>query len=327
MRRVSGKNLSRIVAIAVLLIAMLAGCVIGRISAKRQAMADNGKADWQSDDEYWQDTVIYKGREYERNRDLETVLFLGIDDTELAGEHIGEAGRSDVILLVIVDQKQHTMRMLEISRDTITDIDVYDQMGEFLYTAHMQLCMQYSFGDSPERSCYLTRNKVSQLLYGIPINYCFSLDVGGIQPLLDEIGGITVKMRVDCTDINPKYKQDAVVHMDGAEAEHFIRTRDTTHSGGNDQRMERQNWFLLEVIRQIQHNDKYSITEMQDMASPYVVSDLDIFTLALLRDSDMLEDSVKVPGETRLGEVHDEYHVDDEALQALLIELFYLPKQ
>lgn len=39
---------------------------------------------------------------------------------------------------------------------------------------------------------------------------------------------------------------------------------------------------------------------------------------------DLDDNDLKVPGETKKGEFNDEYYVDEDALQKLIIELFYV---
>lgn len=316
-------------AVVVLLAAAVIGYLAGTSSdpaPRRTETAQVQAADLETDDEAWEGTVEYNGQTYVRNRDIKTVLFLGIDDKDAGNDLIGRGGRSDCIILVMLNKAEKTARMLEISRDTMTDVDVYDNNGDYVMTTNIQIAMQYAYGDSRSKSCRLTKNKVSQLLYGLNIDYVCSLTMDGIAVLVDGIGGVDITMPADYTDIDPAYVEGASFHMDGEEAYRFVHSRDLVHSGGNDNRMERQNWFLLEVVRQLKNNRQLSNSQLVEMADPYLETDMDADTLDLLRSSSLNSDSVKVPGTTQMGELHDEYHVDNAALQALLIQLFYLPK-
>jgi hypothetical protein len=40
---------------------------------------------------------------------------------------------------------------------------------------------------------------------------------------------------------------------------------------------------------------------------------------------DLLDETLKVPGESKAGDGHAEYYVDEDALQDMLIELYYEP--
>ena len=129
---------------------------------------------------------------------------------------------------------------LEISRDTMTEVDTYDTKGNYLSSGVMQINMQYSFGESPRRSAYLTKNTVSELLGGVYIAGAMALDMSGIEPIVDALGGIDVEMEEDCTCIDARYTLGANIHMNGDEAGYFIRWRDKSEVGSNDDRMSRE---------------------------------------------------------------------------------------
>ena len=75
--------------------------------------------------------VHYKGKAYQYNQNLMNVLFLGIDTTQdLSQEDMpGDAGQSDCILVLSMDKQKKTTRLLQVSCDTMTDIDTYDVSG------------------------------------------------------------------------------------------------------------------------------------------------------------------------------------------------------
>ena len=311
---------------AVLILLLTSGC--SKQSAPAEAPVTEtvpAEALETDDEEEWESSIEYGGKTYVKNRDLKTVLFLGIDNKDSGGDQIGRNGRSDTIILMLLNREEKTVRMLEISRDTMMDVDVYNNDGKKAFTSFMQLCMQYSYGDSPSKGCRLTKNKVSELLYGMNIDYTLALSVEGVSIIVDALGGIDMTLPEDCTQVDPTYVKGAQVHLDGKQAERFVRSRDT-RSGGNDERMERQNWFLLELVRQIKNNRGISTARLMDIAAPYLETDLDVDTLDLLRNCTLSAESVKVPGQARMGEAHDEYYVDDQALREMVVELFYLPE-
>ncbi len=262
-------------------------------------------------------TVEKDGVRYRLDRDVRSYLFLGVDDAGLSYESYGRGGRTDTILLLV--KKDDKLRILEISRDTMTEVDTYDADGEYLSSGVMQINMQYSFGDSPRRSAYLTKRTVSELLGDVRIDGTAALDMRGIAPIVDSLGGITVRMEEDCSYIDPSYTANAEITMDGQAAERFIRWRDTSVSGSNDARMSRHNWFIRQMLRQ---SGEAELTALLEAASPYLNTDMTAEELQGLYGC-TLEESIKVPGETRSGSVHDEFYVDEDALSEILIRIFY----
>lgn len=271
-------------------------------------------------------TIQINGQLWQFNRRLRTVLFLGIDSKAEVKQNdiIGSGGRADVILLLVLNTEDQTMRIMSISRDTMTVVDAYDMDRRLVFSGVMQVNMQYAFGDSPTRSCILMKRKISDLLYGIPVDYCVSVTMDGISALVEEIGGLTLTIPEDWTDIDPKYSAGAVVTLNGAEAEHFIRYRDITETGSNDVRMERHAWLIRQLLSQFGERSGDDLTSLYQSMEEYMASDLDAEIMKMVFSYDFTENT-KIPGQTSAGELHDEYYIDEEALKELLVQVFYLP--
>lgn len=272
-------------------------------------------------------TFTKDGITYRYNSRLRTVLFMGIDShVEVATHEVtGNGGRADTVLLFVLDPDTKTTRMIEISRDTMTKVDVYNVYREKLYSGTMQINMQYAFGDTPSRSCMLMKDRVSKLLYELPINYYCSVTLDGIASTVDYLGGITLTLADDWTDVNPDYVAGATVTLDGKEAEHFIRYRDTDELESNDVRMARHSWFVREMFRKLRDDPKFNLEKLFKAVDPYLESNLNGETMANLSRFDLLTEVTKLPGQTVAGKHYAEYHLDEEAVQQLLLEVFYKP--
>ena len=131
------------------------GYAAAKLKHREQPIEPTPAEDETQQDETQQGIIEYKGQKYKLNRDIETALFLGVDygSEEEEGSRIGTGQRADSIFLFIMDKTAKTTRVLSINRDTITDVDAYDEKGNPAYTKPMQITLQYSFGDSPGKSC------------------------------------------------------------------------------------------------------------------------------------------------------------------------------
>ena len=140
--------------------------------------------------------VHYKGKAYQYNQNLMNVLFLGIDRTQdLSQEDMpGDAGQSDCILVLSMDKQKKTARLLQVSRDTMTDIDTYDVSGNYVSTIQGQLALQYAYGTGGKSSCWAAKKTVSRLLYDLPIDAYFSMNLDGISAVNEAVGGVTLKL-------------------------------------------------------------------------------------------------------------------------------------
>ena len=100
--------------------------------------------------------ITVDGKTYVYNTDIRNVLFLGVDKKDEimeTQEYAGRGGQADCIILLSLNTKEKTATMLNISRDSITDVDVYDMSGDYVGTEKMQLALKYAYGDGEKRSC------------------------------------------------------------------------------------------------------------------------------------------------------------------------------
>lgn len=276
------------------------------------------------------DTVVYQGKKYRYNSDLELILFMGIDKSEPISlqNHAGAGGQADTLLLAVLDREQKKVQMVSVSRDTMTDVKIYDESGEYLATEHAQIALQYAYGISAKRSIQMTKEAVSNLLYEVPIRSYVSLNVEGIAPIVDAMGGVTLTIPEDYTMIDPAFTQGNVLTLNGAQAEAYVRYRDQAVTGSNTQRMERQNEFLLALFQQLNHAGLKSQEGFQrifDSAGDYLETDLTAKEMQRLSEYEFQTEIITLPGEMQAGTEHDEYVIDDEKLYDLVLKLFYKP--
>lgn len=289
--------------------------------AAAQSVVDLTSGDGRAE---WDNTVSINGVSYRRNTNLKTILLLGVDQSESERTYLlGGGGHSDAILLLIADPETQTMKLLEVSRDSMVSVDVYNQRDEYLYSGQMQLALQYSVGSSAARSNWLMKNKMSELLYGVPINYAMSLTMDGIPYVVDALGGIPLCFEKDYTAIDPAFTQGAELVLNGELAYKFVHTRDIEVLGSNDDRMERHAQVMRAVAGKLPELTTEQVDDLLDTAEGYLTTDLDVDMLYSLRKYRLEETLYKVPGATQAGEAHDEYYLDEEALQQMVLELFY----
>ena len=280
-----------------------------------------------ADDEALDRIIYVDGTEYHKKENITTILFMGVDDSEDTEHHetIGARGRADTIILFILNDDEKTAQMLAISRDTQTEVDVYNAKGDYVYSGVMHLTLQYSFGESRKKSCWLMKRTVSELLYGLPIDGTMSMTMDGIEKIVDDLGGLKATLPEDYTEIDEKYVKGAEVVFDGERALRFVRYRNIETTGSNDDRMNRQTWFIQTLFGEIKKApDRGNLLKsLLDEASDYIETDLSAEQIKALGSYSLDEKTLTLPGSTREGLTHDEFIVDEEALQRLLIGIFY----
>ena len=192
-------------------------------------------------------TITYEGKDYEYNDHLSNFLFMGIDKRELVETTKGQAdaGQADAIFLISWDRVGHKMSMVSIPRDTMTEIEVFDQNGDSLGKTKDHINLAYAYGDGKNVSCDLMKQAVSNLLYGLPIQGYCSINMDGIPILVESVGGITVTIPNDSlAERNPEWTKGANVGLTAENVEEFVRYRNTEKGQSAIERLERQIAFL-----------------------------------------------------------------------------------
>ncbi|MCI6995604.1 MAG: LCP family protein [Eubacterium sp.] len=276
------------------------------------------------------DTITYGGKEYRYNEHLSNFLFLGVDTREKVSEYETgeETGRADAVFLLVYDRMERSLQTILIPRDTMTQIEVLNPLGDSLGLSEDHINLQYAMGDGKHTSCRLMKDAVSRLLFDIPIQGYCSMNMDGIVPLTDALGGVTVTVPDDSlAQVNPEFQAGAQVVIDGANVENFVRYRDTDVSQSAMVRMNRQKVFLQEYTkkaREMAAQDQSLITHLYESVQDYLVSNIDVEYFARLLSASSGDAAIiTIPGDGIAGEIYDEYHVDDDQLYEMVIQIFY----
>lgn len=278
-------------------------------------------------------TIVYNGAKYKYNEDNINILFMGVDrDMQDTGEKvIGENGQADVLIWAALDSKTGHLSLINISRDAMVDVNKYNVEDKYLGTDKMQLCLAYSYGDGKEKSCENTLQSVSRLMYGMPVNAYVAIDYSAIAPLNDAIGGVTVNVLEDLTQLDSALKAGETVTLHGEQAQTYVRSRNTEVLDSNNQRMERQKQyidaFLQQAISQTKKNPTLPVTLYNDV-SDYMVTNIsasEVTHLATLMIQNGVSggDILTVPGKVTQGDVYAEFNPDDKELYKLILSVFY----
>ena len=280
--------------------------------------------------------ITYQGKEYQYNEHLSNFLFLGIDTREKAETKTGQAdaGQADAVFLVAWDRVEGNVSLISIPRDTLTDIEVFDQEGKSLGKSKDHTSLAYAYGDGGTESCRLMEEAVSNLLYGVPLQGYCSISLDGISPLTEAIGGVDVVVPNDSlAEVEPMWSQGTEIHLDGAEAETFVRYRNIRIEQSAMDRLQRQQEFLRaygEKAVQVYEKDTSFLADLYSSLENYMTTNIgkDMFAKvlsALQREGNA--DSMTIPGEGVQEAGFDAYRTDDSALYEMVLDVFYEVKE
>ena len=281
--------------------------------------------------------IEYNGQEYrQRNsRDITTVLFLGIDtssESQYAGLGFRNGGQADFQMLVVIDSKNECITPIHIDRDTITEIPVRSVIGRPSGTTVTQICLAHAFGDGKELSCESASTAVSHLLMDIDIDFYVAMNLDGIPVLNDAVGGVTVTLVDDFSHLDSTMVPGATITLHGPQAAYYVRHRMDIGKGTNELRMTRQRDYLQKLAQRIDElttDNANFIGELFDVLSPSLVTNM--------KRGRMINEVWKARNYTRAATVTPEgehfigddgfmeFHVDEDALTQMVLELFFEP--
>ena len=281
------------------------------------------------------DLIWYNGKAYQYNKDLITILVMGIDQNSEEIEQVegvsGESGQADSIFLLVLDEHKKRVKVIGMSRDIMTEIKTFDYKGNYVGDSENHLGLAYAFGDGKETSCQYMVDAVSKLFYGIPINSYVALNMEAVEQLNDSVGGVTVTVPDELAKFNPSFTAGSTVTLKGEQALSFIRSRDTETDFSNNLRMARQKTYLVGFVQAAIAKTKADLglpARLYKELSKKMVTDIDLNDAVYLATKGLSvgfddEDILVVPGEAKKGTVYDEMYVDEQALYELILDTFY----
>ncbi len=285
----------------------------------------------------YQETIEYKGHTYSFNDDVVSMAFLGIDQREMLDiKSTDFVGASDADIVVAINTKTGETKVVAIPRDTMVDVDIWSTSGIFLRTEKTQLCLAYAYGDGGSKSCENAVSSISRVLYNIPIQKYYALNLDGIKPLNDAIGGVTVKSIYTVPQYNIKYGDTVTLLGDAAEA--YIRTRDMDSIEASLNRSDRQMQYVKAFAEQALPavvKDFSTISKLYNTASKYSQTNLSLnnatYLGSLLLSKGVTEfKPYTIKGNMKAsvdpvmpGVVHAEFYPDEDSLMETVLDVFY----
>ena len=276
----------------------------------------------------------YNGKKYQYNNRVTTLLYAGLDSFDELKQTAtyGDKARADSIMLIVLDEVSKKMSVVAINRDTMTEVHRFSRKGDDLGVYVTHLGYAYTNGDGGEASCENLKTAVSTLFNNLPIDGYMVSNQTSIVMINDLVGGVTVTVPND--DLAAKYPElttGNVVTLDESNVRAYAQQRDTAVDFSNEGRIERQKSFVLSFMDEfgaMVKEDASSVWDSLEACSDWMQTDITKNKYLSLADAfsntNLTPDSYYIlEGEDQLGELHDEFYYDEDALQELIIKLFY----
>jgi LCP family protein required for cell wall assembly len=172
------------------------------------------------------------------------ILLLGVDTR---GKSVNDPTRSDVIMLVTIDPATNSAAMLSVPRDLyvpLPNLNAQDRINTAYFWGEVN--------NMPGGSAGYAKETIGWNL-GVPIHKFGVIDFNGFKAVVDSIGGIEVNVPQEIIDNEyptEDYRTERLmipagpIHMDGALALKYVRTR---HQDSDFGRLQRQQQVLLAI--------------------------------------------------------------------------------
>ena len=274
------------------------------------------------------DTITYNGKKYALNKHMATVAFIGFDNR--ASDDGAKEGQSDTVMVVALNTDTGEARGIVIPRDSMVAVDTYAG-GSFSGQVTEQLCLQFAYGTDGDNSSQLTAAAASRVLDNIPVDYYYTLNIEGVAPINDSIGGVTLVPTQTVPGTAAVEGQETTLF--GISAEKYVQWRDTTELTSSLDRTARQvsyvQAFAAKVLNSAKSNPAVLINLYQTMGD-YTWTNLGLDEFSYLATT-MLEhgltsfDVVTLQGTMQQGDTFAEFYLDQDNVKQTVVDTFYHP--
>ncbi|MCH5320723.1 MAG: LCP family protein [Eubacterium sp.] len=286
----------------------------------------------------YEEKITYNGHDYVYNDDIVSIAFIGVDKRDLGLDdgRVGTAGQADANIVLTIDTSTGKAKAIAIPRDTMVEVDLYSENNIFLRNEEMQLCLSYAYGNGTNTSATNVTTSLSRILYNVPIGKYFALDLNGIAPINDAIGGVTVQSLYDFKNLN--IKKGDTVHLVGDLTEAYVRTRDLDDIEASLNRTARQVQYIKAFTSQIVPavmNDFSIVSKLYNTATDYSATNISLpeatYLASLLIARNITDfETTTLEGEMKPSDridyadiVYAEFYPDEDKLMQTVLDTFY----
>lgn len=275
-------------------------------------------------------TVTYNGVTYRQKEHMTSLLLLGHD-----GRTTDELnGQTDFVMLLAVDTESGQMDLISIPRDTMVQVRMtYSNTDEYAELRDLQVAAAFAYGSDLNTSALNVCDAVSRMLYNVPINYYYVLNVQGIGPLADAVGGVTVEALMDVKPAN--IVAGKTYTLKGQQASYYVQYRDIKQYGSAFGRLDRQKQFLKAYAAKALEEAKGNpavILNIIDSVSAYSTTNIGMAEMSFLAQVFLEHGMADLDMTTLEGDYthndetgYAEYHLNREAVYQTFLNIYYEP--
>jgi LCP family protein required for cell wall assembly len=199
------------------------------------------------------------------------VLLLGMDIGTVDSKNSPK--RSDTMMVIHYEPKLSEVSIVSIPRDTRVKLNgSYDKINAASVYGGVELSI-----------------KTVEDMLGIPINYYAAVEYEGFRALVDAVGGIDVVIPFDMDydaesqNLHIHFKKGKQTHLDGENAEKFIRWRKnndgTGYAEGDIGRIKTQQEFMVKIFEKVKTLPVTKMPSIAKMLPEYIETNMSPMTM------------------------------------------------
>lgn len=205
-----------------------------------------------------------------KDQDPISVLFVGSDYGE------DEIQRSDTIMVATLNPEKETTTLTSIPRDTWVPTAHPDEYISKKDTEPFDK-INHSYNDGLGN----TQQAVEHFL-GIPIHYSISIDIQGVEKIIDALGGLELTPDQTFTQYGTPFVEGETTTFTGTEVMNYVRMRKQDPKGDMG-RQQRQRQVLKGLANQFGLDDALlGSMDLLDIAKDHIQTNVDVGTLMQL---------------------------------------------
>ncbi len=289
-------------------------------------------------EEMTQGTLAWGGQKYDYYHEIETYLFIGTDASgnEDAPQEEYLGNMADFLMLLMVDKTDNRYGVLQLNRDTMTEVTLMQKDGSGMASADIQLCTAHWYGGNQQQSSENTVEAVSKLLGGLKIDGYYTLNMDMIPQINDMVGGVSVHIEDDFSQVDKSLRQGETITLTNEQAYTFIHDRYDVGDETNISRMKRQRQYMENLFGKVQEKTKedmqFGVKMFQAFQEDAVTNISARMISGLMKQINQSKNLgiYQLEGESKNGKalgdgkVHSEFHVEKKSLIEVMTSLYGL---
>ncbi len=253
-----------------------------------------------------------------------TLVLLGID-SNAQREDEGMGYRSDTIAVIALDTKVHSCTVLNIPRDTYARVRKLDKDGSVKAVENNKINAAFALCSDKYRHQNALA-AIEELLFGTEgaLEYYASIDMDGIGPLTEAVGGVDVTLETDVPDVG---SAGETVTLNSETAFIFVRKRHGLTGGSDISRITRQQTYMRALASKVKSLGLMQIPGLWSRMNGYVQTNLSLAQVIVLYeqlsklDINRIE-FITLPGKAKTMGGTSYYIVDKEAAAELVTRIW-----